>query len=70
MLNGLFIWSKQFDKGVPFHDPLKRLKLITLVSDSVLKKDNVKTTTLPIYYVKIYVTPFSKSSDLRNLENH
>ena len=28
------------DKAVPFHDPLKRLKLKTFASDGLLKKDN------------------------------
>ena len=38
--------------AVPFHDPLKRLKLKTLASDGVIKKDNVKTIPLLIYNVK------------------
>ena len=43
MLSGGFIQSKQVDKAVPFHDPLKMLKLKTLASDGVIKKDEVKT---------------------------
>ena len=34
-----FIQSKQVDKAVPFHDPLKTLKLKTLASDCVIIKD-------------------------------
>ena len=45
--------SKQVDKAVTFHDPLKALKLETFASDSVIKK-NVKTIPLLIYYVKLY----------------
>ena len=37
MLYGRFIQSKQVDKV--FHDPLKTLKLKTLASDCVIKKD-------------------------------
>ena len=52
MLNGQFIQNEQVDKAVPFHDPLKRLKLTkTLASDGVIKKDNVKTIALLAYYV-------------------
>ena len=36
---GSFIQSKHVDKVVPFYDPLKRLKLKTLASTSVIKKD-------------------------------
>ena len=49
------IYSKQVDKAVPFHDPLKRLELKTLASDGVIKKDNVKTIPLLIYHVKLYM---------------
>ena len=49
-----FISSKQVNKAVPFHNPLKTLKLKTLASDSVIKKD-VKTITLLMYYVKSYM---------------
>ena len=52
-----------------FHDPLKRLKLNTLASDSVIKKDNAMTIPLLICQV-IYVTSLNKRSDLRNLVNH
>ena len=41
-------------KVVPFHDPLKILKLITLASDCVIKKD-VTTMPLPIYYEELYM---------------
>ena len=34
---------------------MKRLKLKTFASDDVIKKDNIKTTPLLIYYVKLYV---------------
>ena len=49
MLNGEFIQSKQVDYAVPFHDSFKWLKLETLASDDVIKKDNVKTIPLFIY---------------------
>ena len=52
MLYGRFIQSKQVDKDAPFHDPLKTLKLKTLASDCVIKKD---VTTMPIYYDKLYM---------------
>ena len=45
MLYGRFIQSKQVDKVAPFHDPLKTLKLKTLASDCVIKKD---VTTMPM----------------------
>ena len=54
MLYGRFIQSKQVDKVDPFHDPLKTLKLKTLASDCVFKKD-VTTMPLLIYYVKLYM---------------
>ena len=46
--------SKQDDKVAPFHDPLKTLKLKTLASDCVIKKD---VTTIPslIYYDELYM---------------
>ena len=72
MLYGRFIQSKQVDKVAPFHDPLKTLKLRTLASDCVIKKD-VMTMPLLIYYDElpgIYVTSFNKRSYLRNLVNH
>ena len=34
---------------------MKRLKLKTLASDGVIKKDNVKTIPLLVYYVKLYM---------------
>ena len=54
MLYGRFIQSKQVDKVVPFHDPLKTLKLKTLASDCVIKKD---VTTMPLlnYYDELYM---------------
>ena len=54
MLYGRFIQSKQVDKVAPFHDPLKTLKLKTLASDCVIKKD-VTTMPLLIYYDKLYM---------------
>ena len=41
--------SKNFDKSVPFHDLLKRLKLKKNASDGVIKKDNVNTISLHIF---------------------
>ena len=52
MLYGRFIHSKQFDKVAPFQGPLKTLKLKTLASDCVIKKD-VTTMPLLIYYDEI-----------------
>ena len=54
MLYGRFIQSKQVDKVAPFHDPLKTLKLKTLVSDCVIKKD-VTTMPLLIYYNELHM---------------
>ena len=54
MLCGRFILSKQVDKVAPFHDPLKTLKLKTLASDFVIKKD-VMTMPLLIYYEELYM---------------
>ena len=53
MLYGRFIQSKQV-KIVPFHDPLKTLKLKTHASDCKIKKDD---TTMPllIYYDELYM---------------
>ena len=53
MLYGRFIQSKQVDKVAPFHDPLKTLKLKTLASDCVIKKD---VTTMPLlnHYYELY----------------
>ena len=39
MLYGRFIQSKQVDMVASFPDPLKTLKLKTLASDCVIKKD-------------------------------
>ena len=39
----------KIDKVASFHDPLKTLKLKTLASDCVMKKD-VTTMPLSIYY--------------------
>ena len=54
MLYGRFIQSKQVHKVAPFHYPLKKLKLKTLASDCVIKKD-VTTMPLLIYYDKLYM---------------
>ena len=54
MLYGRFIQSKQVDKVAPFHDALKTLKLKTLASDCVIKKD-VTTLPLLIYYDELYM---------------
>ena len=54
MLYGRFIQSKQVDKMPHFYDPLKTLKLKTLVSDRVIKKD-VMTMPLLIYYDELYI---------------
>ena len=62
MLYGRFIQCKQVDKVAPLHDPLKTLKLKTLASDCVIKKD-VTTFIMTSY---IYVTSFNKRPYLRN----
>ena len=54
MLYRRFIQSKQVDKVALFHDPLKTLKLKTLASDCVIKKD-VTTIPLLIYYDELYM---------------
>ena len=54
MLYGRFIQSKQVDKVAPFHDPFKTLKLKTLASDCVIKK-NVTTMPLLIYYDELHI---------------
>ena len=54
MLYGRFIQSKQVDRVVPFHDPLKTLKLKTLASNCVIKKD-VTTMPLLIYHDELYI---------------
>ena len=64
MLYVRFTQSKQVFMVAPFHDPLKTLKLKTLASDCVIKKD-VMTMPLLIYYDELY-----KRSYLRNLVNH
>ena len=51
---GRFIQSKQVDKVTPLHDPLKTLKLKTLASDCIIKKD-VTTMPLLIYYDELYM---------------
>ena len=61
MLYGIFIQSKQVDKVTPFHDPLKTLKLKTLASDCVIKKD-VTTMPLLIYYDELYMLHPLKSA--------
>ena len=54
MFYGRFIQSKQVDKVAPFHDPFKTLKLKTLASNCVIKKD-VTTMPLLIYYYELYM---------------
>ena len=54
MLFGIFIQSKQVDKVATFHDPVKTLKLKTLASDCVIKKD-VTTMPLLFYYNELYM---------------
>ena len=54
MLYGRLIQSKQVDKDALFHDPLKTLKLKTLASDCVIKKDVTKMPLL-IYYDELYM---------------
>ena len=54
MLYGRFIQSKQVYKVAPFHDPLKTVKLKTLASDCVIKKD-VMTMPMLIYYNESYM---------------
>ena len=65
MLYRRFIQSKQVDKVATFHDPLKTLKLKTVASDCVIKKD-VMTMPLLIYYDDLYmlhplISPLSES---------
>ena len=61
----------QADKVVPFRNPLKRLKLKTLASDGVIKKDIVKIIPSLINYVKLYMLhPLISALILRNLANH
>ena len=50
-----FIESRLVDKDVPFHNPLKRLKLKTNASDSVIKNGKANTMPLFIYYVKLHM---------------
>ena len=70
MLYGKFIQSKQVDKVAPFHDPLKTLKVKTLASDSVIKKD-VTTMPLLIYYGELYMLHrcSSKTNELRDIDS-
>ena len=49
-----FKQRKQVDKAVQFHGPLKRLKLKTFASDVVIKKYNVETIPILIYYIKLH----------------
>ena len=51
MLYGRFIRSKQVNKVAPFHDPLKTMKLKTLASDCVIKKDCSFIMTNYICYI-------------------
>ena len=68
MLYGRFIQSKQVNKLAPFHDPLETLKLKTLASDCVIKKD-VTTMALLIYYDELYML-HPLASAIRNLVSH
>ena len=54
MLYGRFIQSKQVDKVAPFHDSLKTLKLKTLASYCIIKKD-VTIMPLFIYFDELYM---------------
>ena len=54
MLYGRFIQSNQVDKVPLFMINLKKLKLKTLASDCVIKKD-VTTLPLLIYYDELYM---------------
>ena len=54
MIYGRFIQCKQVDKVAPFHDPLETLKLKTLASDCVIKKD-ITTMPLLIYDDELYM---------------
>ena len=54
MLYGRLIQSKQVNKVAQFRDQLKTLKLKTLASDCVIKKD-VTTMPLLIYYNELYM---------------
>ena len=54
MLYGRFIQSKQVDKVAPFHDSLKTLKLKTLASYCIIKKD-VTIMLLLIYFDELYM---------------
>ena len=54
MLYGRFIQSKQADKVAPFHNPLKTLKLKTIASDCVIKKD-VTTMPLLVNYEELFM---------------
>ena len=54
MLYGRFIQSKQVDKVPHFMIHWKTLKLKTLASDCVIKKD-VTTMPLLIYYDELYM---------------
>ena len=68
MLYGRFIQSKQVDKVAPFHDSLKTLKLKTLASYCIIKKD-VTIMPLLIYFDELYML-HTKRSYLRNLVKH
>ena len=50
-----FIQSKQVGRAVQYYNPLKRPKFKTFASKSVIKKENVKTIHLLIYYVKLHM---------------
>ena len=67
MLYGRFIQNEQVDKVAPFHVPFKTLKLKTLASDCVIKKD-VMIMSLLIYYHGLYLLHPLISTLI--LENH
>ena len=61
--------------SVPFHARISRsvrkAEIEKLASDGVIKKDNVNDNSLAHLLCQvIYVTPFNKYFDLRNLLNH
>ena len=53
-MEDLYRVNKFITKVAPFHDPLKTLKLKTLPSDCVIKKD-VPTMPLLVYYDGLYM---------------
>ena len=70
MLYGRFIQNQEVDKAVPFHVPLKSLKLKTLASDGIIKCILSRQFPCTLLCQVIYVTSFNKRSGLRNFVNH